>query len=147
MTHETIWDFSEGLAERLLLWGALSVGSGLALAQTDDAFQGGMGQQFAGWGVIDAIIAVVGLRSGRRNRQQPNANAPARQAAEAIKLRRLLWLNTALDVGYVAGGWWLWRTRAADRVWRGHAVGIIVQGAFLFAFDLVHALKVPRWKI
>ena len=69
-------------------------------------------------------------------------------AEQARKLRRLLWLNAALDVGYVAGGWWFaHRFNGAqgerDRSVRGHGYGIILQGAFLFLFDVIHALRLP----
>jgi len=56
----------------------------------------------------------------------------------------LLWINTALDVLYVAGGLILalaFGSRGMD--WQGHGWGIVVQGAFLFLFDLIHAQSVP----
>jgi hypothetical protein len=66
-------------------------------------------------------------------------------ARSARRLSRLLWLNTLLDVGYIAGGAWLVRTKGrTDPAWRGHGWGVIVQGAFLFVFDLTHALRVPK---
>ena len=63
----------------------------------------------------------------------------------ARNLRRLLWFNAALDVGYMAGGVWLARSKGRDDAnWRGQGWGIVVQGAFLFVFDLVHARRTPR---
>ncbi|HAX70778.1 MAG TPA: hypothetical protein DCY14_14295 [Anaerolineae bacterium] len=61
---------------------------------------------------------------------------------EIANLKRILLINTALDVLYVAGGIALILTfGAANPEWRGHGWGIIVQGGFLFFFDLFHALK------
>jgi hypothetical protein len=41
---------------------------------------------------------------------------------------------------YVLGGLWLARTKGEDdEFWRGSGWGIVVQGAFLFVFDLIHA--------
>ena len=59
-------------------------------------------------------------------------------------MRKLLWINNALDVVYVAGGTALIILYGNGSVfWRGTGWGIVVQGAFLFAFDLYHALRVP----
>ncbi|MBM4427863.1 MAG: hypothetical protein FJ031_11590 [Chloroflexi bacterium] len=61
---------------------------------------------------------------------------------ETANLKRILLINTALDVFYVAGGIALIFTLGAENPeWRGHGWGIIVQGGFLFFFDLFHALK------
>lgn len=66
----------------------------------------------------------------------PDPQAPAVEAQERRNLRRLLWLNAGLDVLYVLGGLLLQRRQH----WRGHGWGIIIQGSFLFLFDLYHAL-------
>jgi hypothetical protein len=42
---------------------------------------------------------------------------------------------------YVAGGVYL-LTRPED-TWRGAGVAVIVQGAFLLIFDLLHAFLIP----
>jgi hypothetical protein len=63
---------------------------------------------------------------------------------EALKLRRLLWINAGLDVIYIVGGVGLALTLGTRNTrWYGHGVGIIVQGAFLLVFDLVHAQLTP----
>ncbi len=64
---------------------------------------------------------------------------------EARNLRRLLWINTGLDVLYVAGGLVLVVTLGAQNPFMaGSGWGVIVQGGFLLIFDLLHALAVPR---
>jgi hypothetical protein len=74
----------------------------------------------------------------------PAVDAAVDAARSARRLSRLLWFNALLDVGYMAGGAWLVRTKGrTDPAWRGHGWGIVVQGAFLFVFDLAHALRVP----
>ena len=66
-------------------------------------------------------------------------------AREARKLRRLLWINTGLDVLYVTGGFVLLYTSGAQNPFAaGNGWGVIVQGGFLFVFDLLHAVAVPR---
>ena len=66
-------------------------------------------------------------------------------AREARNLRRILLINTGLDVLYVTSGVALALTLGVDNpFWRGNGWGIVVQGGFLFCFDLLHALGVPR---
>ena len=63
---------------------------------------------------------------------------------EAGGLRRLLWINAGLDVLYVAGGLLLAFTLGRRSPFAaGSGWGIVLQGAFLFGFDLLHARGVP----
>jgi hypothetical protein len=62
-----------------------------------------------------------------------------RDADGAARLDRLLWLNTGLDVGYVAvgltlaiAGWSLGRRLGAV----GAGLGVVVQGMALLALDV-----------
>jgi hypothetical protein len=134
--------FARAVSLRLMLWSVLSMAGGLLLWRRGTPFWRGFGIQALAWGAIDALIAAAGLAGQRRSRDpSPAFDAPR----EARKLRRLLWFNAALDVGYMAGGAWLARTKGSTNPeWRGHGWGIVVQGAFLFWFDLYHALRVPR---
>ena len=85
----------------------------------------------AGWSALQAGLA--------------DPTKPAHLLREERNLRRLLLINTGLDVLYVAGGVALALTLGASNpTWRGHGWGIVVQGAFLFAFDLIHVRRVPR---
>ena len=92
-----------------------------------------------GWGVIDALIAAFGLRGARTKADTPDAHTPERQTRERTTLRRILWINFGLDVGYITGGAALTQDKH-DRFLRGVGWGIVVQGSFLFVFDLLHAL-------
>jgi hypothetical protein len=134
--------FARMVSLRLMLWSVLSMAGGALLWRRGTPFWRGFGIQALAWGAIDALIAAAGL-AGQRPSHDPS---PAYDAPrEARKLRRLLWFNAALDVGYMAGGAWLARTKgSANPAWRGHGWGIVLQGAFLFWFDLYHALRVPR---
>jgi hypothetical protein len=96
-----------------------------------------MGAQFKVWGLIDALIALFGTRSVKARRSRlPDPYYPQVLQEETRGLRDLLWINTALDLVYIAGGILLvlFRGRSESR-WRGHGFGIIIQGAFLFLFD------------
>ena len=136
-----LWHFQRRLTNLLLGWAAASIGVGLAVGRGDDAMRRGVGEQFAGWGVVNALIAVIGRRGASRRRSRPEAGAPEAVAAEKRMLSRLLWLNTGLDVLYVLGGRRVMRRRGATNAhWRGRGLAIVMQGGFLFFFDLLNAL-------
>ncbi|MGC9348147.1 MAG: DUF6992 family protein [Anaerolineae bacterium] len=136
-----VWQAQARLGHGLLRWGGLSMGAGAIMALLGDRFWRGFGSQCAGWGLIDGIIGWVGLRSARQKASGPEAQDPAVQAKARTNLRRVLWINAGLDVGYVAGGVRLARTKGStDRFAEGTGWGIAAQGLFLFFFDLVHAL-------
>jgi len=147
-----IWDFSLVLARRLLLWSALSIASGAALMWAQpawrDSFWGGFGLQAVVWGLIDGGIAGFGIANTRKriagSTGQDEAIASAQAERDARSLKRLLWINTGLDVIYVAGGLaWALTRGAQDAFAAGTGWGIVLQGAFLFLFDLFHARAVP----
>ncbi len=137
-----IWKFQRRLTAMLLGWAVASILSGLSLANNRDPLRKGVGEQFAGWGLVNAVIALVGWNSVTRRQAMPDATTAAAQTAERRKIVRLLYVNTGLDVFYVLGGAMTARTRGAtDERWRGRGLGIMVQGSFLFFFDLIHAVR------
>jgi hypothetical protein len=141
----SIWDFQKNLSTTLQGWAATSIGTGLLMTATDEDMVKGMGEQFAGWGMINLAIATFGKRSAARRRKQPDALSPAVVAQETRNLQRLLWINTGLDVLYVLGGLRLVQTKGAeDARWRGRGWGIVVQGGFLFVFDAIQATALAR---
>ncbi len=120
---------------RLLSWSVLSILAGAALLTgVAGPFGAGIGVQALAWGIIDAAIAGVGLRGSSRG----SDDAYIRRA----RLVRLLGVNTVLDVLYVAAGIALWRVFPDNAFLSGNGVGIIIQGGFLFVFDLLHMIGV-----
>jgi hypothetical protein len=137
----TLWRFQQRLTWLLLGWAAAGIGVGVALGRGGDPLRRGVGEQYVGWGVVNAMIAVI----GRRGAMRQQSAAPDDLAARKRTLSRLLWLNTGLDVLYVLGGRRLMRGRGAtDTLWRGRGLGIVLQGGFLFFFDLLNALALRR---
>lgn len=142
--------FQQQLLRRLWIWSVFSMLSGFILARLRRPFWRGLGHQFMGWGLVDGLIALLGLAGISRRRAKPvgeAALAPASTDQVARNLAVLLAVNTALDVGYVAGGAQTLRKRGAqDQYWQGAGWGIILQGGFLFGFDLIHLWLVLRSK-
>lgn len=125
-------DVAQKLGRRLAWWGGASVvgGAVAAVAGPSPAVRA-FGLQSAGWGAIDLAIAGIG--------------AARKSEVEAAKLRRTLWINTGLDVVYIAVGAHLaYRTPSfTGRLTRddaiGHGAAVVVQGAALLVLDSVHA--------
>lgn len=138
-----IWDYQAQLAHRLLLWGVISAGSGLGLLAGRAEFWRGVGLQAVIWGLIDALIAIFGLRrAGRKLHQRVNLEDAAR---ERVSMRRLLKINAVLDLLYFAGGAALLIFRGGRSEFvAGNAWGILIQGIFLFLFDAIHAWRAPE---
>jgi hypothetical protein len=143
---DNIWEFQSILSRRLLLWSIISIFWGLILQIPRSRFTNSIGIQFSAWGLIDAIIAIFGNRAAKqRAAQLPDPLAKDIVDRESHKLYRILLVNTGLDIGYILGGSTLSLTKGKiDPVWRGHGIGIIIQGVFLFIFDLVHMLLIGR---
>ena len=141
-----IWAFQTSLSRRLLLWSMISIFGGLILQIPRSRFTNGMGIQFSTWGMIDAIIAVIGERTAiKRAASLPDPLAKGIVDRESQKLYKILLVNTGLDIGYMLGGSAISLTKGkSDPGWRGHGIGIIIQGAFLFFFDLVHMLLIGQ---
>lgn len=99
------------------------------------------GRQNAMWGVVDGLIAGAGTLSHARGGELSDAEV----TQQVERLRRLLLINAAADVLYVAGGL-LIAARGRDgrttfRMGRGDGLAILVQGAFLLALDTTYARR------
>lgn len=141
------WEAEAALARSTAAWGAGSVllGGGLAVARRREGWWRAFGLQNAGWGAVDLAIAVVAERlRARRMARIVDPYEPSELWAEALRLRRVLLVNVALDVGYVVGGAALWRWRRGSGAPAGASAGIVVQGAFLLLHDAVHAVGAGR---
>lgn len=97
----------------------------------------GFGRQTLGWAAVNGVIAAVGTRGLRTNDEAPQARAR--------KLRKTLAINAVLDVGYVAAGVAVARSkhpRFADA--QGDGVAVVAQGLFLLWLDAKHARTFQR---
>jgi len=94
------------------------------------------------WNLFNLGIAGAGLLGSRKR------NADDETLGEAIKqhqnMKQVLLFNAGLDVAYIVGGAYLrergnTRPDKADQL-RGSGRSVMVQGGFLFAFDVVNYL-------
>ncbi|MFQ3567798.1 MAG: hypothetical protein SNJ59_12460 [Aggregatilineales bacterium] len=139
----TIWDFQTLVSQRLLEWARLSTAIG-AVMLAGNTFWQRAGFQFLGWAAVNALLAVFGQRAAqKRAGQMPKLLAQPIRRKTARGFRRLLWINAGLDILYIIGALWWMRRRPEDAAAQGTGAGIIAQSAFLFVFDVAHALRVP----
>lgn len=136
------WRRQLDLARVTVVWCVLSTAAGLPLAARGDAWWRAFGRQQVGWAAVDAgVVVAAGALRKRRMRRAGNPYALTALRRERRGLRRVLLLNAAADVLYVAGGAWLWRANPDRPERAGAGAGIVVQGAFLAVHDTFHALR------
>ena len=142
MNNTDIWSFQTKLTRRLMIWAAASIVIAIPLFFLDE-FWRGVGIQSAAWGGIDLLIAVFGMLGTNRRKARLTPDELSDSAPkESANLKRILLINTALDLLYMTSGVILILTLGAeDLFWSGNGWGIIIQGAFLFIFDLYHAMQ------
>ncbi|WP_229364473.1 DUF6992 family protein [Fibrella aestuarina] len=113
--------------------------SGLAIGQAEGEAKY-FHQMNLYWNAVNLGIAGVGLLGLRKQHPDTETLGKAVQKHEAMK--RTLLFNAGLDVAYIAGGLYLTeransRPDQADKL-RGYGKAVMVQGAFLLAFDVVN---------
>ncbi|WP_421799034.1 DUF6992 family protein [Haliscomenobacter sp.] len=95
-------------------------------------------QMQIGWNVVNLGIATLGYFSTLK--VDPSSWDTYQSVQEHYKIQKILLFNAGLDVGYMLGGAYLMQrgqqeVKNAERL-RGFGRSILIQGAFLFAFDL-----------
>ncbi len=121
--------------------GAWAIGnmafSGISLANAGGA-QKHFHQMNIYWNIVNLGLAGSGLYSAIT--ADPGSFDLAASISEQAKIEKLLLFNAGLDIGYMAAGLWMMeRSKNISKnpeLWEGFGKSIILQGAFLFAFDL-----------
>jgi hypothetical protein len=135
-----LYRFQQVTMPVLLGWSVGSMITGWSLWWREGSrFLDGLGAQFVGWGLIDGIIAIFALRGAGRDARRYAAGeiSPEEHDRAKARFKRIVALNAALDIGYVAGGKALLRDSQDQPGRRGTGWGVIVQGAFLFVWDIL----------
>lgn len=97
----------------------------------------------AGWNVINISLAGAALLSN-----EPTFANQMDLMNHQHKLEKTYLFNAGLDVGYMMAGLWMMeKSKNYDKnpqMLKGFGQSVIIQGAFLFAFDLVMYFVVNR---
>ena len=114
-------------------WGLTNMATGIPMAITSkDPQVSAFFQMNAGWNVVN-----VGLAS---------ASLIRKKSVDTQKIKRVFFVNTGLDVGYVIAGILLSQkgNRNNDPQQLGFGNSIVLQGTFLFVFDAFMGWKMHK---
>lgn len=103
-------------------------------------------QMNAYWNIVNFGIAAIGYFNTLN--QDVSSLSLAASVSEQQLIEKVLLFNTGLDLAYVVGGFYMIeRSRRnghqSERL-KGFGRSIVLQGAFLFAFDLLFYLKMHQ---
>lgn len=88
------------------------------------------------WNGVNLAIAGLGYFGSKKD---PAAFSIKETLREYRSFENILLFNAGLDVGYIATGAYLWERgirKESDRL-KGYGQSLILQGGFLFTFDLI----------
>ena len=141
---ESRWQTERTGMKVLLGWSVANLAAGTTGALTlqdprQRAFMGGN----AAWNVVNLGLAGASLIGGRH----PGRFEHPEVLRQAYQLERTLLFNTGLDVAYMVAGWALIERglRRDQPMLQGFGDALLVQGGFLFGFDLALLLVHNRW--
>ncbi len=122
-------------------WAVGNIGLGLALRANSTGETRRFHEMNAIWNVVNLGIAGFGYYTALR---EPATLGAFAALEKEQTFQKVLLFNAGLDVGYVLGGLYLLeRGRRpevdADQL-RGYGKAVLLQGGFLFVFDLVNYL-------
>jgi hypothetical protein len=123
-------------------WAAGNIATGVLLAGQHKGENHYFHLMNVGWGVINLGLATAGYLGAIHG--NPATFDAAATIIQQYNIEKILLLNTGLDVGYMLGGLYLMErsknTRKNPERLKGFGKSIIMQGGFLFAFDLTFYL-------
>lgn len=118
-------------------WAVINIAGGLILQSKTEGEMKYFHQMNAGWNLVNAGISGLSLiRSIKEKSKVADVNSAFKKLDG---FQKALLFNAGLDVGYMLGGFYLMeranREQSPDRL-LGFGRSILLQGAFLFVFDL-----------
>jgi len=119
-------------------WAALNIAGGAIGMARSSGEQKAFNQMNLGWGLVNLGLAASGWYTASQS--DPTSFNLYQTTLEHHRLQKILLINTGLDLAYVAGGFWMMeKSKTAlqhQARWKGFGRSLVIQGAFLFAFDL-----------
>ncbi len=120
-------------------WAVLNIASSPILSQRFDGTRKYFYQMNGYWNTVNLAIAIFGYYGAVNGFQEGMSFGET--LVEQGKIEKALLFNTALDLGYMVGGLYLIErsksiSNKPERM-KGFGQSLILQGAFLFSFDLV----------
>jgi hypothetical protein len=141
-----LYTFQQKAMPILLGWGVGSIITGFLWTRSRSQALQALGNQFIAWGAVDGSIAAFAIANAAKKSSLVESGeiTPHEHYLQAEQFERIIWVNALLDIGYMLGGFRLARGNPQDRRRQGMGWGILTQGAFLFAWDILLALIAQR---
>jgi len=122
-------------------WAVANIASGLVFRTNTSGSTSRFYEMNAIWNGVNLAIAGFGYFSAARLGTDGSA---LELFQEQMGIDKTLLFNAGLDLGYIAAGAWMMErsknvTKDPD-LWKGYGKSIMLQGAFLFAFDVAMVL-------
>lgn len=121
-------------------WAAVNIASGLALRGRHSGSERQFHNMNVYWNLVNAGLATAGYLAAVK--ADPSSFGLFESIQEHQGFQKTLLFNAGLDVGYLAAGLYLIersrRGEANADLFEGFGRSIMLQGAFLFGFDLVN---------
>ena len=122
-------------------WALVNIGVSGIRARNTEGVSKGFHQMNVGWNAFNLSLAAFGYYGAFKE------NAASIDGFNTInehyKLQKIFLINTGLDVAYAVGGAWLIeRSKTSEKrdQLKGFGQAVIVNGAFLFVFDIANFL-------
>jgi hypothetical protein len=135
-------DYNKINEHLMLTLGSYAVGnfaiSGAGYFAAEDEYTKHFHEMNVMWNTVNFGLALPGYFKAKKNAGDWDAAEMERQQR---KTQSIFLINSAVDIGYIATGMYL-RGEAENRLdesdmYRGYGDSMVLQGSFLFAFDLV----------
>lgn len=141
-----LYTYQQDAMPILLGWGIGSTLAGLVWRRSASSWLRGLGIQFIGWGIVDALIASFAIANAANKSAQVDSGeiTKVEHRRQSEQFERIVWLNALLDIGYILGGSRMVKRSQQNRQRRGMGWGIIIQGLFLFIWDVLLASTARR---
>jgi len=122
-------------------WAVANIASGLVFRTNTSGSTSRFYEMNAIWNGVNLAIAGFGYFSAARLGTDGSA---LELFQEQMGIDKTLLFNAGLDLGYIAAGAWMMEhskngSKDPD-LWKGYGKSIMLQGAFLFAFDVAMVL-------
>lgn len=121
----------------LASWSVMNIAWSSTQLNNSDPLKQSYHQMNLGWNTVNLVIAGFGIYQAHKFSGDLSL---WQSLEEQASIKRILAVNAALDLAYVAGGFYLreYANRADNYArYEGFGRAVIVNGAFLFGFDLI----------
>jgi hypothetical protein len=144
-TLEESWQAEENYRQTGMMvlggWAVANIASGLVLRINTSGSTSRFYEMNAIWNGVNLAIAGFGYFSAAKLGTDGSA---LELFQEQMGIDKTLLFNAGLDLGYIAAGAWMMeRSKNVSKdpdLWKGYGKSIMLQGAFLFAFDVAMVL-------